>query len=206
MCDGEADDVDSICELYAAEAHRSAPLRTTISVNLREELRGAGTERAVSSRARRHGGLRYVRRRRSDSHPNRPSRRCLRSPSSSNPPNRLVGDSDILTTRNFYTQTKRPQRDSNPCYSLERAVSWAGLDDGDRGRPLYSEARGWATLCDALADWPSPGVERGAAQPISTSTAVMLSRPPRRLASLMKRSTLLCPPLLATLEISSARR
>lgn len=26
----------------------------------------------------------------------------------------------------------RPQRDSNPCYSLERAVSWAGLDDGDR--------------------------------------------------------------------------
>ena len=56
MCDGEADDVASICELYAAEAHRSAPLRTTISVNLREELRGAGTERAVSSRTRRHGG------------------------------------------------------------------------------------------------------------------------------------------------------
>jgi len=26
----------------------------------------------------------------------------------------------------------RPQRDSNSCYSLERAVSWAGLDDGDR--------------------------------------------------------------------------
>jgi len=25
----------------------------------------------------------------------------------------------------------RPQGDSNPCYSLERAVSWAGLDDGD---------------------------------------------------------------------------
>ena len=25
----------------------------------------------------------------------------------------------------------RPQRDSNSCYSLERAVSWAGLDDGD---------------------------------------------------------------------------
>src|ERR1043165_5592823 len=23
-------------------------------------------------------------------------------------------------------KTKRPQRDSNPCYSLERAVSWAG--------------------------------------------------------------------------------
>jgi len=26
---------------------------------------------------------------------------------------------------------QRPQGDSNPCYSLERAVSWAGLDDGD---------------------------------------------------------------------------
>ena len=26
---------------------------------------------------------------------------------------------------------QRPQRDSNPCYSLERAVSWAWLDDGD---------------------------------------------------------------------------
>src|SRR6478735_531999 len=25
----------------------------------------------------------------------------------------------------------RPQGDSNPCYSLERAVSWAWLDDGD---------------------------------------------------------------------------
>jgi hypothetical protein len=47
MCDGEADDVDCICELYAAEAHRSAPLRTTISVNLREQLRGAGTARRL---------------------------------------------------------------------------------------------------------------------------------------------------------------
>jgi Phage integrase family len=28
-------------------------------------------------------------------------------------------------------KTQRPQGDSNPCYSLERAVSWAGLDDGD---------------------------------------------------------------------------
>jgi len=27
--------------------------------------------------------------------------------------------------------SQRPQGDSNPCYSLERAVSWAGLDDGD---------------------------------------------------------------------------
>ena len=27
----------------------------------------------------------------------------------------------------------RPQRDSNSCYSLERAVSWAWLDDGDGG-------------------------------------------------------------------------
>ena len=30
------------------------------------------------------------------------------------------------------SEKRRPQRDSNPCYSLERAVSWAGLDDGDR--------------------------------------------------------------------------
>lgn len=26
---------------------------------------------------------------------------------------------------------KRPQGDSNPCSSRERAESWAGLDDGD---------------------------------------------------------------------------
>ena len=26
---------------------------------------------------------------------------------------------------------KRPQRDLNPCYRRERAVSWAGLDDRD---------------------------------------------------------------------------
>ena len=25
----------------------------------------------------------------------------------------------------------RPRRDLNPCYRRERAVSWAGLDDGD---------------------------------------------------------------------------
>lgn len=36
------------------------------------------------------------------------------------------------------TQQKwRPRRDSNPCYSLERAVSWAWLDDGD----VLTEAR-----------------------------------------------------------------
>ena len=33
----------------------------------------------------------------------------------------------------------RPRRDLNPCYRRERAVSWAGLDDGDAvrftGRP-----------------------------------------------------------------------
>ncbi len=27
----------------------------------------------------------------------------------------------------------RPRRDLNPCYRRERAVSWAGLDDGDAG-------------------------------------------------------------------------
>ena len=26
----------------------------------------------------------------------------------------------------YYRENERPQRDSNPCYSLERAVSWAG--------------------------------------------------------------------------------
>jgi hypothetical protein len=128
-------------------------------------------------------------------------------------PTRLRDGSGVLTTWNSYSntlQTERPQRDSNPCYSLERAVSWAGLDDGDRGRHLYPEARGWATLCKRRgqgADVGFRGAGAGArGQPISTRTAVMLSRPPRRLASLMKRSTLLWPPLLATLEISSARR
>jgi hypothetical protein len=65
----------------------------------------------------------------------------------------------------FLNEYERPQRDSNPCYSLERAVSWAGLDDGDRGRHLYPEAFGWATLCEPLAFEPrdvehrSEGVE-----------------------------------------------
>jgi integrase len=36
----------------------------------------------------------------------------------------------------------RPQGDSNPCYSLERAVSWAGLDDGDLVR------RGGKIVCE----------------------------------------------------------
>lgn len=30
---------------------------------------------------------------------------------------------------------KRPQRDLNPCYRRERAVSWAGLDDRDLNLP-----------------------------------------------------------------------
>jgi hypothetical protein len=33
---------------------------------------------------------------------------------------------------NLLTKRQRPQRDSNPRNSLERAGSWAGLDDGDR--------------------------------------------------------------------------
>lgn len=37
----------------------------------------------------------------------------------------------------------RPRRDSNPCYSLERAVSWAWLDDGD-----FVEARSILTTVD----------------------------------------------------------
>ena len=36
-----------------------------------------------------------------------------------------------ITNSNFHVGILRPQRDSNSCYSLERAVSWAGLDDGD---------------------------------------------------------------------------
>ena len=32
----------------------------------------------------------------------------------------------------------RPQRDSNPRYRLERAMSWAGLDDGDMSKATRS--------------------------------------------------------------------
>ena len=50
------------------------------------------------------------------------------------------GDFQSLTTRLATTQQTReivgqnlrPQRDSNPRSSLERALSWAGLDDGVR--------------------------------------------------------------------------
>ena len=41
-----------------------------------------------------------------------------------------VSDSGVKTAR-IKRKRGRPQRDSNPCYSLERAVSWAWLDDGD---------------------------------------------------------------------------
>ena len=41
-----------------------------------------------------------------------------------------VGHGWASTSRNS-ERNGRPQGDSNPCYSLERAVSWAGLDDGD---------------------------------------------------------------------------
>ena len=41
-----------------------------------------------------------------------------------------VGHGWASTSRNI-EKNGRPQGDSNPCYSLERAVSWAGLDDGD---------------------------------------------------------------------------
>ena len=41
-----------------------------------------------------------------------------------------VGHGWAITSRNV-EKRRRPQGDSNPCYSLERAVSWAGLDDGD---------------------------------------------------------------------------
>ena len=47
----------------------------------------------------------------------------------------FFGDSSFgpvvsATNRNI-DESERPQRDLNPCYSLERAVSWAELDDGD---------------------------------------------------------------------------
>src|ERR1039458_5051799 len=35
----------------------------------------------------------------------------------------------------------RPRRDLNPCYRRERAVSWAGLDDGDASIAGAEEAR-----------------------------------------------------------------
>ncbi len=59
--------------------------------------------------------------------------------------------SEGFSLSNQLSVTLRPQGDSNPCYSLERAVSWAGLDDGDllqgRGKivcggPLDNEKSG----------------------------------------------------------------
>jgi integrase len=40
-----------------------------------------------------------------------------------------------------FRKRQRPQRDLNPCYSLERAVSWAELDDGDESQPPGLGAR-----------------------------------------------------------------
>ena len=36
---------------------------------------------------------------------------------------------------------KRPQRDLNPCYRRERAVSWARLDDRDSNLPQISQSK-----------------------------------------------------------------
>src|SRR5439155_16093073 len=54
-------------------------------------------------------------------------------------------------------QVWRPQRDLNPCYRLERAVSWARLDDGDTGlTPIYDlAATNFATVFAAVASRPS---------------------------------------------------
>src|SRR6185437_10786396 len=47
----------------------------------------------------------------------------------------------------------RPRRDLNPCYRRERAVSWAGLDDGDAWKARnWTHARGKkATLNISIA-------------------------------------------------------
>jgi hypothetical protein len=75
--------------------------------------------------------------------PTRPGRRCCRCLTGrwfarpSRPPkdrgSRLKEprSSGGFSLSNPVSVTQRPQGDSNPCYSLERAVSWAGLDDGD---------------------------------------------------------------------------
>lgn len=44
----------------------------------------------------------------------------------------------------------RPRRDSNPCYRRERAVSWAGLDDGDALEGYPYEACSLSTLSTSL--------------------------------------------------------
>ncbi len=73
-------------------------------------------------------------------------------------------------------ERQRPQRDSNPCYSLERAVSWAGLDDRDQLSGAKASLRSGSAqakvtgLCRVgLAGLASVG-ELG-------ESAVMLSRP-----------------------------
>src|SRR5439155_5527138 len=45
-----------------------------------------------------------------------------------------------LTPERRQVSSWRPQRDLNPCYRLERAVSWARLDDGDN-RGAYPSTR-----------------------------------------------------------------
>jgi hypothetical protein len=55
----------------------------------------------------------------------------LESPSTGSRPPASACSAECAGERGFLNDSKRPQRDSNPCYSLERAVSWAGLDDGD---------------------------------------------------------------------------
>lgn len=122
MCDGEADDVDSICEPYAAEAHRSAPLRTSISVNLREQLRGPGTARAVSSRTRRTAGSNTS---------GRGGRTFIRAalPGAAFVPrlartfaNGLRGDSCVLTTRKSYSNLASPTGFESGGLGPQRAV------------------------------------------------------------------------------------
>jgi hypothetical protein len=63
-----------------------------------------------------------------------PELRALASAASSDQPLPVGGGPEVGHRSDFQQETLRPQGDSNPCYSLERAVSWAGLDDGDFGQ------------------------------------------------------------------------
>jgi hypothetical protein len=81
------------------------------------------------------GGDTSVRQRRSDSHPIRPSRRCLRSSSGSNPfPNRFRDNSWVLTTRNSSSKTASP----------------TGFESGGSGR--QTRVLGRIGLMDAAPD------------------------------------------------------
>jgi hypothetical protein len=54
-----------------------------------------------------------------------PELRALASPPAQ-PTAETQGGPEVGQRSRIKQENRRPQRDSNPCYSLERAVSWAG--------------------------------------------------------------------------------